>query len=156
MKLTLTRCEKMAAEKKKVSKVVSLQVPAGAANPSPPVGPALGQAGVAIMDFCNQFNDKTKEMEKNTPCPVIISVYEDRSFDFIIKTPPASYYIKKFAGLQKGSSNPSKETAGQIKKSKVKEIAEAKMVDLSANDIDQAMKIIEGSARSMGVEVVEG
>ncbi len=146
----------MAAKKKKVSKVVSLQVPAGAANPSPPVGPALGQAGVAIMDFCNQFNDKTKDMEKMTPCPVVISVYEDRSFDFIIKTPPASYYILKHAGLKKGSSNPSTETAGQIKRSKVKEIAEAKMVDLSANDINQAMKIIEGSARSMGVEVVEG
>lgn len=144
------------AKAKKVAKVVSLQVPAGAANPSPPVGPALGQAGVAIMDFCNQFNDKTKEMEKNTPCPVIISVYEDRSFTFVIKTPPASYYIKKKAGLPKGSSNPSKEVAGQIKKSAIKEIAEAKMVDLSANDIDQAMKIIEGSARSMGVEVVEG
>jgi large subunit ribosomal protein L11 len=146
----------MAAKKKKVAKVVSLQVPAGAANPSPPVGPALGQAGVAIMDFCNQFNDKTKEMEKNTPCPVIISVYEDRSFDFIIKTPPASYYIKKFAKLSKGSSNPSKEVAGQIKTSQLKEIAEAKMADLSANDIDQAVKIIAGSARSMGVEVVEG
>lgn len=143
-------------KKKKVAKVVSLQVPAGAANPSPPVGPALGQAGVAIMDFCNQFNDKTKEMEKGTPCPVIISVYEDRSFDFIIKTPPASYYIKKHAGLAKGSSNPSKDVAGKIKKSQIKQIAEAKMVDLSANDVEQAMKIIEGSARSMGVEVVEG
>lgn len=148
----------MAAPKKgkRVAKVVSLQVPAGAANPSPPVGPALGQAGVAIMDFCNAFNDRTKEMEKNTPCPVIITVYEDRSFEFVIKTPPASYYIKKLAGLPKGSSNPSKEVAGKIKKSQIKTIAEAKMVDLSANDIDAAMKIIEGSARSMGVEVVEG
>jgi len=145
-----------AAKKKKVAKKVSLQVPAGAANPSPPVGPALGQAGVAIMDFCNQFNDKTKEMEKGTPCPVVISVYEDRSFDFIIKTPPASYYILKGAGLKKGSQNPSTETAGTIKRSEIKKIAEAKMVDLSANDIDAAVKIIEGSARSMGVEVVEG
>jgi large subunit ribosomal protein L11 len=144
------------AKKKKVAKVVSLQVPAGAANPSPPVGPALGQAGVAIMDFCNAFNDRTKDMEKGTPCPVIITVYEDRSFEFVIKTPPASYYIKKHAKLQKGSSNPSKETAGQIRRSQIKQIAEAKMVDLSANDIDAAMKIIEGSARSMGVEVVEG
>ena len=143
-------------KKKKVAKVVSLQVPAGAANPSPPVGPALGQAGVAIMDFCNQFNDKTKDMEKGTPCPVIISVYEDRSFDFVIKTPPASYYIMKHAGLKKGSSTPSNDVVGKIKKSQIKQIAEAKMVDLSANDIDQAMKIIEGSARSMGVEVVEG
>lgn len=148
----------MAAPKKKkeVVKVVKLQVPAGAANPSPPVGPALGQAGVAIMDFCKAFNDKTKDMEKNMPCPVIISVYADRSFDFIIKTPPASYYIKKAAKLQKGSSTPSRETAGRIRKSQIKEIAEAKMVDLSANDIDMAMRIIEGSARSMGVEVVEG
>jgi len=144
------------AKAKKVAKEVALNVPAGAANPSPPVGPALGQAGVAIMDFCNAFNDRTKEMEKNTPCPVVITVYEDRSFDFIIKTPPASYFIKKHVKLQKGSSNPSKETAGQIKKSQIKEIAAAKMVDLSANDIDAAMKIIEGSARSMGVEVVEG
>lgn len=148
----------MAAPKKskKVAKVVSLQVPAGAANPSPPVGPALGQAGVAIMDFCNQFNDRTKEMERNTPCPVVITVFEDRSFEFVIKTPPASYYIKKLAKLQKGSSNPSKETIGQIKVSQLKEIAEAKMKDLSANDLDQAVKIIAGSARSMGVEVVEG
>jgi large subunit ribosomal protein L11 len=145
-----------AKKKKKVAKVVSLQVPAGAANPSPPVGPALGQAGVAIMDFCNAFNDRTKDMEKNTPCPVIITVFEDRSFEFVIKTPPASYYIKKFAKLQKGSSEPSKDVAGQIKKSDIKKIAEAKMVDLSANDTDAAMKIIEGSARSMGVEVVEG
>ena len=148
----------MAAPKKakKVAKRVSLQVPAGAANPSPPVGPALGQAGVAIMDFCNAFNDRTKDMEKGTPCPVLITVFEDRSFEFIIKTPPASYYIKKHAKLQKGSSNPSKEVAGQIKKSQIKEIAEAKMKDLSANDVKAAMKIIEGSARSMGIEVVEG
>jgi len=146
----------MAAKKKKVTKVVSLQVPAGAANPSPPVGPALGQAGVAIMDFCNQYNDRTKDMEKGTPCPVVINVYEDRSFDFVIKTPPASYFILKHAGLKKGASNPSTEVAGKIKKSHIKQIAEAKMADLSANDIDQAMKIIEGSARSMGVEVVEG
>lgn len=141
---------------KKITKVVSLQVPAGSANPSPPVGPALGQAGVAIMDFCNQFNDRTKDMEKGTPCPVNIRVFEDRSFEFDIKTPPASYFILKEAGLKKGSSNPSKEKAGTIKTSQIKKIAEAKMVDLSANDIGQAMKIIEGSARSMGVEVVEG
>ena len=141
---------------KKVTKVVSLQVPAGAANPSPPVGPALGQAGVAIMDFCNQFNDKTKDLEKGIPCPTVITVFEDRTFTFVIKTPPASYYILKHAGLKKGSSNPSKETAGKIKRSQIKQIAEAKMVDLSANDVQQAMKIIEGSARSMGVEVVEG
>ena len=149
----------MAAPKKKgkkVVKVVALNCPAQAATPSPPIGPALGQAGVAIMDFCNQFNDRTKDMEKGTPCPVVINVYEDRSFDFIIKTPPATYFIKKHAKLQKGSSNPSKETIGQIKRSQIKQIAEAKMVDLSANDVEAAMKIIEGSARSMGVEVVEG
>ena len=140
---------------KKVSGYINLTIPGGAASPSPPVGPDLGQHGVNIMEFCKAFNATTED-SKGIPIPVVITVYEDRSFDFIIKTPPASYYIKKFAGLQKGSSNPSKEVAGQIKKSKVKEIAEAKMVDLSANDIDQAMKIIEGSARSMGVEVVEG
>lgn len=146
----------MAAKKKKVSKTVSIQAPAGQANPSPPIGPALGQAGVAIMDFCNAFNDRTKDMDKGTPCPVIITVYEDRSFDFIIKTPPASYYIMKHAGLKKGSSNPSNEVAGTIKQSQIKQIAEAKMADLTANDINAAMKIIEGSARSMGVDVVEG
>lgn len=143
-------------KKKKVAKVVSLNAPAGSANPSPPIGPALGQAGVAIMDFCNAFNDRTKDMDKGTPCPVVITVYEDRSFEFIIKTPPATYFIKKHANLQKGSSTPSNDVAGQIKKSQIKQIAEAKMADLSANDIDAAMKIIEGSARSMGVEVVEG
>lgn len=148
----------MAAPKKKkeVVKVVKLQVAAGAATPSPPVGPALGQAGVAIMDFCKDFNEKTKDMEKGMPCPVIISVYADRSFTYIIKTPPAAYFIKKMAKLQKGAANPSRETAGKLRKSQIKEIAQAKMKDLSANDIDMAMRIIEGSARSMGVEVVEG
>jgi len=143
-------------KKKEVVKVVKLQVAAGAATPSPPVGPALGQAGVAIMDFCKDFNEKTKDMEKNMPCPVIISVYADRSFTYVIKTPPAAYFIKKMAKLQKGSSTPSRETAGKIRKSQIKEIAQAKMKDLSANDVEMAMRIIEGSARSMGVEVVEG
>lgn len=144
------------AKKKKVAKAVAFQAPAGAANPSPPIGPILGQAGVAIMDFCNQFNDRTKDMDKGTPLPVKLRVFEDRSFEFDIKTPPASYYILKAANLKKGSSNPSTEVAGKIKKSQIKEIVEAKMVDLSANDVEQGMKIIEGSARSMGIEVVEG
>ena len=145
-----------AKKAKKVAKAVSFQAPAGAANPSPPIGPILGQAGVAIMEFCNQFNDRTKDYDKGTPLPVKLRVFEDRSFEFDIKTPPASFYILKAAGLQKGSQTPSNEVAGTIKKSQIKEIAQAKMVDLSANDIPQAMKIIEGSARSMGIDVVEG
>lgn len=140
---------------KKVANVVKLQVPAGAANPSPPVGPALGQAGVNIMEFCNAFNDKTKEMEKNMPIPVIITVYEDRSFDFVVKTAPASYYLKKAAKVQKGSGVPNVDKVGKVTLKQVKEIAEAKMVDLNANDVEAAMEIIKGSARSMGIEVEE-
>jgi len=141
---------------KKITGYIKLQIPAGAANPSPPVGPALGQHGVNIMEFCKAFNAKTQDMEKNMPVPVVITVFEDRSFDFVTKTPPASYYIKKAAKLPKGASNPSKEIVGQVTTSQVKEIAEAKKEDLNSNDIEAAMKIIEGSARSMGVEVVEG
>lgn len=141
---------------KKITGYIKLQIAAGAANPSPPVGPALGQHGVNIMDFCKAFNARTQDMEKGMPVPVVITVFEDRSFDFVTKTPPASYYIKKAAKLPKGASNPSKEVVGQIRTSQVKEIAEAKWEDLNANDIDAAMKIIEGSARSMGVEVLEG
>ena len=133
-----------------------LQGPAGTANPPPPIGPALGQRGVNIMEFCKAFNAATQELEKNAPIPTVITVYADRSFTFVTKTPPASYYIKKAAKLKSGSSEPGKVIAGSVKKSQVKEIAEAKMVDLNANDIDQAMKIIEGSVRSMGLEVVEG
>ncbi|GJL86245.1 MAG: 50S ribosomal protein L11 [Micavibrio sp.] len=140
---------------KKISGYINLTIPGGAANPAPPVGPALGQHGVNIMEFCKAFNAKTDD-QKGIPIPVVITVYADRSFDFITKTPPASYYIKKAAKLKKGSGTPSRETIGHIKKSQVKEIAEAKMVDLNANDIDAAMKIIEGTARSMGVEVLEG
>ena len=140
---------------KKVANMVKLQCPAGAANPSPPIGPALGQAGVNIMEFCNAFNDKTKEMEKNMPIPVVITVYEDRSFDFIIKTPPASFYLKKAAKVQKGSGEPNLNKVGKVTLKQVKEIAEAKMVDLNANDIENAMEIIKGSARSMGIEVEE-
>ena len=132
---------------------IKLQVPAGAASPSPPVGPALGQHGVNLMDFCNAFNSKTNELEKNVPVPVVISVYEDRSFDFIIKTTPASILLKKAAGLSKGSSTPNSEKVGRVNRSQLEEIAQAKMSDLNASDLDAAVKIIEGSARSMGIEV---
>jgi len=141
---------------KKIEGYINLQVPAGAANPSPPIGPALGQRGVNIMEFCKAFNAVTQEMEKGAPIPTKITVYADRSFTFITKTPPASFLLKKAAKLKSGSKEPGKISAGTIKKSAVKEIAEAKMADLNANDIDQAMKIIEGSARSMGLDVVEG
>ena len=141
---------------KKIEGYIKLQVPAGTANPSPPIGPALGQRGVNIMEFCKAFNAATQELEKNAPIPTTITVYADRSFTFTYKSPPASYMIKKAAKLKKGSSEPGKVSGGSIKQSAVKEIAEAKMKDLNANDIDQAMKIIEGSARSMGIDVVEG
>ena len=141
---------------KKIEGYIKLQVPAGIANPSPPIGPALGQRGVNIMEFCKAFNAATDSLEKGAPIPTTITVYADRSFSFVTKTPPASFYLKKAAKLKKGSSEPGKESAGTIKQSAIKEIAEAKMADLNANDIDQAMKIIEGSARSMGLEVVEG
>ncbi|MBX7533013.1 50S ribosomal protein L11 [Qipengyuania sp. 1XM1-15A] len=141
---------------KKIEGYIKLQVPAGTANPSPPIGPALGQRGVNIMEFCKAFNAATQDLEKNAPIPTTITVYADRSFSFTTKTPPASFYLKKAAKLKSGSKEPGKVSAGTIKKSAVKEIAEAKMADLNANDIDQAMKIIEGSARSMGLEVVEG
>ncbi len=141
---------------KKIEGYIKLQVPAGTANPSPPIGPALGQRGVNIMEFCKAFNAATQDLEKNAPIPTVITVYADRSFSFTTKTPPASFYLKKAAKLKSGSKEPGKVSAGTIKKSAVQEIAEAKMKDLNANDIDQAMKIIEGSARSMGLEVVEG
>ena len=141
---------------KKIEGYIKLQVPAGTANPSPPIGPALGQRGVNIMEFCKAFNAATQDLEKSAPIPTVITVYADRSFSFVTKTPPASFYLKKAAKLKSGSKEPGKVSAGTIKQSAVKEIAEAKMADLNANDIDQAMKIIEGSARSMGLEVVEG
>ena len=141
---------------KKIDGYINLQVPAGAANPSPPIGPALGQRGVNIMEFCKAFNAATDSLEKGMPIPTTITVYADRSFSFVTKSPPASFLIKKAAKLKSGSKEPGKVSAGTIKQSAVKEIAEAKMADLNANDIDQAMKIIEGSARSMGLEVVEG
>ncbi|GAA3789975.1 50S ribosomal protein L11 [Qipengyuania pelagi] len=141
---------------KKIEGYINLQVPAGAANPSPPIGPALGQRGVNIMEFCKAFNAATQDLEKNMPIPTKITVYADRSFTFITKTPPASFLLKKAANLKSGSKEPGKVSAGTIKASAVREIAETKMADLNANDIDQAMKIIAGSARSMGLEVVEG
>ncbi|MEH6700952.1 MULTISPECIES: 50S ribosomal protein L11 [Parasphingorhabdus] len=141
---------------KKIDGYINLQVPAGTANPSPPIGPALGQRGVNIMDFCKAFNAATDKLEKGTPIPTKITVYSDRSFTFETKTPPASYLIKKVAKLKKGSSEPGKVSGGSIKTSQIKEIAETKMADLNANSIEQAMKIIAGSARSMGVDVVEG
>lgn len=137
---------------KPVMTVIKLQIPGGGANPAPPVGPALGQHGVNIMDFCKAFNEKT-QADAGTIIPVEISVYQDRSFDFITKTPPAAVLIRQAAGIDKGSGEPNKEKVGTISEAQVREIAKTKMVDLSAHDEDQAMKIIEGTARSMGVEV---
>jgi large subunit ribosomal protein L11 len=131
-------------------------VPSGAANPSPPIGPALGQRGVNIMEFCKQFNASTQAMDKGIPLPTVITVFADRSFTFVTKTPPASFLIKKAAGLKSGSKEPGKISAGTIKRSQLTEIAQTKMADLNANNVEQATKIIEGSARSMGLEVVEG
>jgi large subunit ribosomal protein L11 len=141
---------------KKITGYIKLQVPAGAANPSPPIGPALGQRGVNIMEFCKAFNAATGDVEKGMPIPTVITVFADRSFSFETKTPPASFLIKKAAGLKAGSKEPGKASAGRIKRSQLREIAETKMKDLNANDLDAATKIIEGSAVSMGLEVVEG
>jgi len=139
---------------KKIQSFIKLQIPAGAANPSPPVGPALGQHGVNIMEFCKAFNAKTQG-QGDTIIPVVITVYADRSFSFITKTPPASVLLMKAAKLKKGSSHPKMERVGKIPRSKIKEIAEQKMPDLNAVDITGAMKIIEGTARSMGLTVVD-
>jgi large subunit ribosomal protein L11 len=141
---------------KKITGYIKLQVPAGAANPSPPIGPALGQRGVNIMEFCKSFNAATTELEKGMPIPTIITVYADRSFSFETKTPPASFLLKKAAKIQSGSKEPGKAAAGRIKRSALREIAETKMKDLNANDLDAATRIIEGSARAMGLDVVEG
>ncbi len=140
---------------KKITGYIKLQVPAGAANPSPPIGPALGQRGVNIMEFCKAFNAKTQEMEKGMPIPTIITVYQDKSFTFTTKTPPASFFLKKAAKLDKGANKPGSEVKGSVTMDQVREIAEAKMTDLNANDIDAACQIIMGSARSMGLEVKE-
>lgn len=141
---------------KKLDGQIKLQVPAGAANPSPPIGPALGQRGLNIMEFCKGFNAQTQDMEKNMPCPVVISYYSDRSFTFIIKKPPVTYFIMKAAGITKGASKVGTEKVGKIKRSQIVQIAEQKMVDLNAKDVAGACRMIEGSCRTMGVEVVEG
>ena len=138
---------------KKIEGYLKLQVPAGTASPSPPIGPALGQRGLNIMEFCKAFNAASQEIEKGAPVPVTITIYQDKSFTFKMKTPPASYLLKKAANLKSGSTEPGRSVAGSVTRDQVKEIAEAKFKDLNANDIDQAMRIIEGSARSMGLEV---
>jgi large subunit ribosomal protein L11 len=140
---------------KKVTGFLKLQVPAGAANPSPPIGPALGQRGLNIMEFCKAFNAQTQKIEKNTPIPVIITTYQDRSFTFEMKTPPVSYFLKKAAKLDSGSKTPGREMVGEVTKKQVREIAEQKMKDLNCDTIEAAMKMIEGSARSMGLTVAE-
>ncbi|HBQ33528.1 MAG TPA: 50S ribosomal protein L11 [Ochrobactrum anthropi] len=139
---------------KKITGYIKLQVAAGAANPSPPIGPALGQRGVNIMEFCKAFNAASQEMEKGSPIPVVITYYQDKSFTFVMKTPPVTYFLKKAANLKSGSKTPGKASAGTISRDKVRTIAEAKMKDLNAADIEAAMRMIEGSARSMGLEVV--
>jgi large subunit ribosomal protein L11 len=141
---------------KKIDSYIKLQVKAGEAKPSPPIGPALGQRGVNIMEFCKQFNAATQEVDKGTPLPTIITVFSDKSFTFITKQPPATFFIKKMLGLKAGSKEPGKLSAGTITRAQLAEIAQLKMADLNANDIEQASKIIEGSARSMGLQVVEG
>ena len=138
---------------KEIENYVKLQIPAGEANPAPPVGPALGQHGLNIQDFCKSFNAKTEKLEKGIKVPVVITVYNDKSFDFVVKTAPASILIKKAANVEKGSGKPNSEKVGSISSQQVKEIAETKKPDLNANDIEAAMEIIKGSARSMGIEV---
>ncbi|NBT40419.1 MAG: 50S ribosomal protein L11 [Alphaproteobacteria bacterium] len=138
---------------KKIIGSLKLQVPAGKANPSPPIGPALGQRGLNIMEFCKAFNAATQEMEAGMPIPVVITIFQDKSFTFTTKTPPASYFLKKAAGLKSGGKEPGRSVAGSVTMEQVREIAEAKMADLNANDIDAAAKIIAGSARAMGLEV---
>ena len=140
---------------KKIDGYIKLNIPAGAANPSPPVGPALGQRGVNIMEFCKAFNASTESLEKNMPIPVVITVFSDKSFSFITKTPPVSFYLKKAAGKDKGSSEPGRSIGGSVKINQIKEIAENKMKDLNAANIDGAIEMVKGSARSMGLEVSE-
>ena len=140
---------------KKIDGYIKLNIPAGAANPSPPVGPALGQRGVNIMEFCKAFNASTETLEKNMPIPVVITVFSDKSFSFITKTPPVSFYLKKAAGKDKGSSEPGRTVGGSVKINQIKEIAENKMKDLNASNIEGAIEMVKGSARSMGLEVLE-
>jgi len=139
---------------KKILGYIKLQVPAGSATPSPPIGPALGQRGVNIMGFCKEFNARTEKENKGTPLPTVITVYQDKSFTFITKTPPASFYLKEAAKLKSGSKEPGRSVAGSVTRAQLRDIAEKKMKDLNANDIESAARIIEGSARAMGLEVV--
>jgi len=139
---------------KKITGYIKLQVPAGKANPSPPIGPALGQRGLNIMEFCKAFNAKTQDMEPGMPIPVVITVYADRTFTFVTKTPPNSYFLLKEAKVQKGSQTPGTGTVGKITMEQVRKIAEVKMVDMNANDVEAAVRMLVGSARSMGLEVV--
>jgi len=143
------------AKVKKIKTFIKLQIPAGAANPAPPVGPALGQHGVNIMDFCKQFNDKTKKLEKGIPIPVVITVYEDRSFTFITKMPPVAALVKKAAGLAKGSGTPNKTKVGKLNLKQVEEVAVQKLPDLNTKDVKHAMEMVKGTARSMGIVVEE-
>lgn len=140
---------------KKIKTQIKLQIPAGQANPAPPVGPALGQHGINIMQFCNEFNAKTKNMDPGMVIPVIITVYEDRSFSFVLKTPPVSSFLKKIAGLAKASGKPGSQTVATVTKSQIKEIAKIKLPDLNTTSLEAAIKMVEGTARSMGIEVVE-
>ena len=140
---------------KKILGYIKLQVPAGAATPSPPIGPALGQRGVNIMAFCKEFNARTESVQKGTPLPTVITVYQDKSFTFVTKTPPASFYIKEAVKIKSGSKEPGRASAGKITRTQLRDIATKKMKDLNANDIEAAAKIIEGSARSMGLQIVE-
>src|ERR1700751_2055269 len=140
---------------KKITGYIKLRGPAGGANPSPPIGPALGQRGLAIMEFCKQFNAQTQKMEKGSPIPVVITVYQDRSFTFEMRTPPVSYFIKKAAKLESGSKTPGRDRAGSVTKAQVREIAQQKMKDLNTDNVEAAMRMVEGSARSMGIEVTE-
>ena len=140
---------------RKIQGFLKLQVPAGAANPSPPIGPALGQRGINIMEFCKTFNAQTQELEKGSPIPVVVTYYQDKSFTFEMKAPPVSYFLKKAADLKNGGQEPGREVAGRVSRSQVKEIATNKMVDLNADTIEAAMRMVEGSARSMGLAVVD-
>ena len=141
---------------KKILGYIKLEVPAGAATPSPPIGPALGQRGVNIMGFCKEFNARTESVQRGTPLPTVITVYQDKSFTFVTKTPPASYFLKEAAKIEKGSGQTGRETVGQVTRAQLRDIAEKKMKDLNANDVEAAARIIEGSARAMGLRVVEG
>jgi large subunit ribosomal protein L11 len=140
---------------KKITGYIKLQVPAASANPSPPIGPALGQRGLNIMEFCKAFNAQTQNMEKGSPIPVVITVFADRSFSFEMKTPPVSFFLKKAANIQSGAKTPGRGAVGSVSKAQVKEIAQQKMKDLNCDTVDAAMRMVEGSARSMGLEVRE-